>query len=75
VRVTAATAGIKEGERCHLLVVSRTGTTVEAGSWLVSRKGAEQGVTLQGSALMAPADVAAVRVENWAGDVLVSAEV
>jgi hypothetical protein len=75
VRVTAATAGIKAGQKCTLYVVSRTGERVEAGSWLVSQAGAEQGVTLQGSALADPADVAAVEVDNSSGDVLVRTEV
>jgi hypothetical protein len=75
VRVTAATAGIPAGQRCHLLVVDRTGKRVEAGSWLVSETGARDGVTLQGSAIVPPADVTSVAVENEAGDVLVSTEV
>jgi hypothetical protein len=75
VRVTAATAGIKAGQRCKLYVVSRSGERVLAGSWLVSEKATEQGMTLQGSALTPPADVVAVEVENDSGDVLVRAEV
>lgn len=75
VRVTAATAGIPAGQRCHLLVVDRSGKKVEAGSWLVSAAGERDGVTLQGSAIVPPDDVASVRVENEAGDVLASTEV
>jgi hypothetical protein len=71
VRVTAATAGIKVGQKCTLYVVSRSGDRVVAGSWLVSKTGATQGTTLQGSALTAPADVAAVEVENSSGEILV----
>jgi anti-sigma factor RsiW len=75
VRVTAAASGIKAGQRCRLMVVSKHNVQVEAGSWLVSAKGAAQGTTLEGSALIAPDDVAAVRVQNDAGDVLVNTEV
>jgi anti-sigma factor RsiW len=75
VRVTAAAAGIKAGQRCFLMVVDRSGRKVTAGSWLVSEVGAREGTTLQGSAVVAPADVRAVQVETDAGDVLVSTEV
>jgi anti-sigma factor RsiW len=75
VRVTAATAGIKAGQRCTLYVVSRAGERVKAGSWLVSENAARRGVTIQGSALTPPADVAAVEIENSSGEVLVRTEV
>jgi hypothetical protein len=67
VRIKAAVAGIPEGERCRLEVVARDGTVVLAGSWLVSEKGAGEGTTLDGSALVAPADVASVRVVTEGG--------
>jgi len=75
VRVIAATAGIKSGQRCTLYLVSRSGQRVQAGSWLVSPAGAAQGTTLQGSALIPPAQVAAVQVENAAGDIIVRTEI
>jgi hypothetical protein len=75
VRVTAAASGIKAGQRCTLYVVSRSGQRVQAGSWLVSDTGAAQGTTLQGSALVTPGDVAALEIQNSAGDVLVRTEV
>jgi hypothetical protein len=75
VRVSAAASGIRAGERCHLVVVSKSGQSVEAGSWLVSAAGAAQGTTLDGAALVAPSDVAAVRVQNSAGQVLVTTEI
>jgi predicted anti-sigma-YlaC factor YlaD len=67
VRIKAAVAGIPEGERCLLEVVAKNGTVVLAGSWLVSEKGAAEGTTLDGSALVAPADVASVRVVTDTG--------
>jgi hypothetical protein len=75
VRVNAGTSGIKSGQRCTLLVVSRTGEKVEAGSWLVSEANAAKGTKLAGSALVAPADVVALEVRNSTGQVLVRTEV
>ncbi|MFC3503334.1 anti-sigma factor family protein [Micromonospora krabiensis] len=67
VRVNAAVSGIAQGERCRLLVVGKDGSTVLAGSWLVSETGAVGGTTLDGSALIDPAQVGGVRVENTDG--------
>jgi hypothetical protein len=72
VRITATTSGIAQGEKCRLVVVDRAGTGTEAGSWLVSATGAARGTTLQGSAIVDPAQVAAVQVQNTAGHVLVT---
>jgi len=67
VRIKAAVAGIPKGERCRLEVVAKNGEVVLAGSWVVSEKGAGEGTTLDGSALVAPADVASVRVVTETG--------
>ncbi|MGW3894041.1 anti-sigma factor family protein [Micromonospora profundi] len=67
VRVNAAVSGIPQGERCRLLVLGKDGSTVVAGSWLVSEDGAAGGTTLDGSALIDPAQVDGVRVENTDG--------
>lgn len=67
VRVTATAVGIPAGQRCRLIVVAKDGTRQEAGSWLVSKKGEKQPTPVDGSALVAPADVAAVEVENFDG--------
>jgi hypothetical protein len=75
VRVTATVAGIPAGERCRLEVVGRDGTAVLAGSWLVSAEGSANGTTLNGSALIEPGQVAAVRVVNTAGRVFTSVDV
>jgi RNA polymerase sigma-70 factor (ECF subfamily) len=75
VRVTAAVTGIPAGQRCRLWVLGRDGTKELAGSWLVSEKGAHDGTKLDGSALVAPQDVAAVQVANAAGRDFVTARV
>jgi hypothetical protein len=67
VRVNAAVGGIPEGQKCRLWVVARDGTRQLAGSWQVSTLGARDGVSLDGSALVAPVDVAAVHVDNVDG--------
>ncbi|MEV4758822.1 zf-HC2 domain-containing protein [Micromonospora sp. NPDC049559] len=67
IKLTAAVAGIPAGQRCRLLVVGKDGTTVLAGSWLVSQKGAAEGTTLDGTALIDPDQVAQIRVENTDG--------
>jgi hypothetical protein len=72
VRLNAAVTGIPQGERCRLVVVSKNGSETLAGSWLVSEKGAGEGTTLDGSALVDPADVATVRVENTDGKTFTS---
>ena len=67
VRVNATVSGIPAGERCRLEVVGRDGTAILAGGWLVSAEGSVKGTTLNGSALIAPDQVASVRVVNTAG--------
>jgi Putative zinc-finger len=75
VRVNATVAGIPAGEPCRLEVVGRDGTPILAGSWLVSAEGAAHGTTLNGSALIDPAQVASVRVVNTAGKLFASVDV
>jgi hypothetical protein len=75
VRVHADVSGIKAGRRCQLIVLSRNGTQVVAGSWLVSPKGEAEGTKLDGSALVAASEVAAVEVVTFDNEKLVSAPV
>jgi anti-sigma factor RsiW len=74
VRLKAAVSGIPAGEHCLLVVVARDGGRQIAGSWVVSAAGEGRGVSLDGSAAVAPGDVAAVVVENAAGKRYVTAE-
>ena len=75
VRVTATVGGIPAGEKCVLEVVGRDGAPAVAGSWLVSPAGEANGTTLNGSALIDPAQVASVRVVNTTGRQFVSVPV
>ncbi len=75
VRVNAAVTGIPAGQRCRLVVIGKDGARELAGSWQVSAIGAREGTTLDGSALIAPTDVTAVRVENFDGHQFVTVNV
>ena len=48
-------------------MVGKDGRREIAGSWRVSEKGAKQGTTLDGTALIDPGQVAAVLIENTSG--------
>ncbi|MGQ0838881.1 anti-sigma factor family protein [Actinokineospora sp.] len=72
VRVNVTVKGAPTGARCLLRVVPRTGDPVVAGSWLVSEKGSREGTTLDGAALVDPAEVAAVDVVTTDGQKIVS---
>lgn len=73
VRVHAVVGGVPAGEQCRLYVVAGDGSRQQAGSWLVADAAA--GTTLDGAALIAPADVASVQVETLAGEILVAVPV
>jgi hypothetical protein len=75
VRVNAAVTGIPAGAQCRLIVVGRDARRETAGSWLVSPMGAKQGTTLNGSALVDPADVTAVLIETISGRQYVKADI
>lgn len=75
VRVRATVSGVAAGEQCRLYVVARDGSRWQAGSWLSGGPAAAAGVTVDGSALIAPAEVASVQAETYAGLVLVSTPV
>ncbi|RZS39216.1 putative zinc finger protein [Herbihabitans rhizosphaerae] len=72
VRVEVKVSGIPAGQKCRIVVVAKDGSRQHAGSWLVTKL---EGTTLQGSALVAPADVAAVEIENLDGHKFVSVPV
>jgi hypothetical protein len=75
VRIHVKADGIKAGQKCILQVVDRRGTRIQAGSWLVSPVGEKQGTALDGTALVAPTDVASVDVVTFGGQKLVSVPV
>ncbi|MEV4598872.1 zf-HC2 domain-containing protein [Amycolatopsis sp. NPDC049253] len=73
VRLNASVTGIPAGQKCRLVVVGKDGSREIAGNWLVSDKAASDGVNLDGSALVDPANVGSVLVENTDGHQFVSA--
>ncbi|KOX18780.1 anti-sigma factor [Saccharothrix sp. NRRL B-16348] len=75
VRVNASVAGIEQNEKCRLFVVAKDGRRAEAGSWLVSAAGEKDGTNLDGSALIAPEDVAAIEVRNFDDERIVTVPV
>jgi len=75
VRVSASVGGIPAGQKCRLEVVDRAGTAILAGGWLVSAAGEAGGTTINGSALVDPAQVASVRVVNTSGKEFVDAAI
>jgi anti-sigma factor RsiW len=75
IRLHADVGGVKAGTKCLLVVRSRDGSSKVAGSWLVSAKGEKDGTALDGTALVAPDDVASIDVEATDGTKLVSVSV
>jgi len=73
VRLAVKVKGVRPGERCTLIAISRTGKQQIAGSWVIGQKpppASSPGV--QGMAAIAPADLAAIAVETEAGQRLVT---
>lgn len=75
VRVHATVRGIKEGERCRMLVVDKQGHPVIAGSWVIGKKAAAEGLDVDGDALVAPDNVDSVKITTLDGKTLVTAPV
>ncbi|MGH3944673.1 MAG: anti-sigma factor, partial [Pseudonocardiaceae bacterium] len=74
VRVHAEVRGVPAGKLCRLLVVSREGNAVLAGSWLASGKDTREGTSLDGSASVDPKQVSSVDVVTIDGEELVSVD-
>ena len=75
VRLAASVRGIPPGERCSLIIVAKDGSEHLAGSWVVGTPGPVPGAPVQGSAIIDPAQVAAVTVRNDAGQDFVTLQV
>jgi RNA polymerase sigma-70 factor (ECF subfamily) len=73
VKLTAHVSGIPAGERCEIVVVGKDGSEAFAGGWVTGSDPA--GATVEGSAAIAPDQVASVVVRNEAGREFVSAAV
>jgi anti-sigma-K factor RskA len=73
VNLHVALTGVKDGEKCQLVVVPKQGAPVTAGSWVVTAKGQAEGIGVYGAALVAPEDIASVDIVTLDGRKLVSA--
>lgn len=75
VRVDGSVTGIPAGQKCLLVVIGKDGQRQVAGGWMVSERAARDGAYLYGTAVVDPAQVAAVVIENTAGHRFVEADV
>jgi Putative zinc-finger len=64
VRVKATVVGIPAGEHCALVVIDRNRDRYVAASWLASSAAEKNGITIEGAAIVAPGDLAAIAVQN-----------
>jgi len=64
--VHATATGLPENTPCDLVVTTKDGKTVYAGSWLVSAEGAKNS-RMEGMALVSPENVASVEVRTASG--------
>jgi hypothetical protein len=76
VRLSVKVTGVAAGEHCQLVAISKSGVRQVAGNWVVSEKGSAPGApAVQGSASIAPADLAALQVVTESGRQLVTVPV
>lgn len=75
VMVHADVSGIKAGLNCELRVVPKSGESVLAGSWRVSKAGEAEGTPLDGTALVDPSVVKSIEVVTTDGKKMVSVPV
>jgi hypothetical protein len=68
VRVSTNVRGIQAGERCEVVVLTRSGRGEVAASWLTSARGEREGTQVDGAAIVAPDDVAGVAVRSESGE-------
>jgi anti-sigma factor RsiW len=72
VRVATTVRGIPAGKRCTILVIGRDGSENVAGSWLASPRGQVDGTTVEGAAIVDPAEVFAVAIRDETGTDLIT---
>jgi anti-sigma factor RsiW len=68
-KITLSLSGVPSGEECRLVAISTDGSSHDAGSWYASYNG---DVAVNETAALAPAELAALRVETGAGRPLVT---
>ena len=72
VRIAVTATGLPSGERCSVVVIARDGTEATAATWVVPPVPNEGGTTINGSASIRDADVAAIAIRGQTGAPLVS---
>lgn len=75
VRLGVKVQGVRAGERCRIIAIPRTGAPEVAGAWVVGSRANPAAPPVQGSAAIAPSDLAAVAVETEDGRRLVTVPV
>jgi hypothetical protein len=65
--------GVTPGSACEIYVVARSGDRILAGGWLAPADADRAVVTVEGSAIVAPADITSVEVDTTQGKRLVVA--
>jgi anti-sigma factor RsiW len=73
VRVAATVRGIPAGKRCTIVVIGADGTENVAGSWLSGAAAVQRPATIDGSAIVDPAEVIGVAIRDETGTDLVIA--
>ncbi len=68
-KITISLTGVPAGAECRLVAISKDGSTHDAGSWYASYTGH---ASVHETAALAPAELAALRVETPAGRALVT---
>ena len=68
-KITLSLSGVPSGEECRMVAISKDGSSHDAGSWWASYSG---GAVVNETAALAPAEIAALRVETRTGRALVT---
>jgi hypothetical protein len=68
-KITLSLSGVPSGEECRMVAISKDGSSHDAGSWWASYRG---DAIITETAALAPAEIAALRIETRTGRELVT---
>jgi predicted anti-sigma-YlaC factor YlaD len=71
VTVQGKFTGVTPGTACDIYLITRSGQRILAGAWIAPADADKVVVTVPGSAIIAPGDVAAIEIDTVAGQQLV----